>query len=44
VVEKPIVADAIAVARLRQEIGRVRHRLHAAGDDDAGGASEDQRG
>ena len=29
------VAEPVAEARLRQEVRRVRHRLHAAGDDDA---------
>ena len=28
------MAEAIAAARLGQQIGRVRHALHAAGDDD----------
>ena len=38
VIEDAIVADAIAAACLGQQVRRVRHQLHAAGDDDIGAA------
>ena len=37
-VHHPVVADARAAAVLGQQIGRVGHALHAAGDDDLGRA------
>ena len=42
VVEDAIVADAVAGTRLGQQVGRVGHRLHAAGQDDVGRAGQDQ--
>ena len=39
-VEHLAVAEAVAAARLGQQVGRVGHRFHAAGDDDAVGAGE----
>ncbi len=42
VVENAAVAHAIAGARAIEEIGRVAHALHAAGDDDFGAAGEEQ--
>ncbi len=41
-VERPAMAEAIAAACLVEQIGRVRHALHAAGDHDAVGADGDQ--
>ena len=38
VIDDAIVAGAIAAARFRQQIGRVGHALHAAGQHDLGGA------
>ena len=34
------VADAVAAARLRDQVRRVGHALHAAGDDDVGAAGQ----
>ena len=40
--ERP-VAHPVALSRLRQRVRRVRHRLHAAGDDDLDVAGADHR-
>ena len=42
VVEHAIMADAVAGARLGQQVRGVGHRLHAARQDDVGGARQDQ--
>jgi len=41
VVDDAIMTGAVTAARLGQQIGRVAHALHAAGDDDPGGAGID---
>ena len=41
VIEDAVMADAIAAARLGQQIGRVGHALHAAGHHDLGRAGVD---
>ena len=42
VVEDAVVADAVAGARLGQQVRRVGHRLHAAGNDHVGRAGAQQ--
>ena len=42
VIDHLAMAEAIAGARPVEQIGRVGHALHAAGDDDIGAAGEDQ--
>ena len=41
VVDDPVMAGAVAAARLRQQIGRIAHALHAAGQHDLGRAGVD---
>ena len=43
VVEELAVAEPVAEARLREQVGRVRHRLHPAGDDDVVEAGADHQ-
>ena len=42
VVEHLLVAHAIASARLGQQVGRIGHRFHAAGDHDVHAAGDEQ--
>ena len=41
-VDDAVMAHAIAAARLGEQIGRVRHRFHAAGDDDLGRSRQNE--
>jgi hypothetical protein len=41
VIDDPVMPGAIARSRFRQQIRRVGHALHAAGNDDLGGAGTD---